>query len=44
MKGEEFGRFLFSTGVIGSDGLVKAENELNKELDPALSQMAEIHC
>ncbi len=33
MKGEELGRFLFSTGVIGSDRLVKTENELNKELD-----------
>lgn len=33
MKGEELGRFLFSTGVIGSDTLVKAENDLNKALD-----------
>lgn len=33
MKGEELSRFLFSTGVIGSDRLVKAENDLNKELD-----------
>ncbi|WP_071396041.1 AAA family ATPase [Bacillus tuaregi] len=33
MKGDELGRFLFSTGTIGSDVLLKAENELMKELD-----------
>nr|WP_295973465.1 AAA family ATPase [uncultured Bacillus sp.] len=33
MKGEDLGRFLFSTGAVGSDRLVKAENDLNKELD-----------
>ncbi|UTI44383.1 AAA family ATPase [Niallia sp. RD1] len=33
LKGEELGRFLFSTGAVGSDRLLKAENELQKELD-----------
>ncbi|KAB7664129.1 AAA family ATPase [Bacillus sp. B1-b2] len=33
MKGEELGRFLFSTGAVGSDVLLKVENELQKELD-----------
>ena len=33
MKSEELGRFLFSTGVVGSDVLLKVENELTKELD-----------
>jgi len=33
MKGEDLGRFLFSTGTIGTDRLLKAENELVKELD-----------
>ncbi|WP_338451325.1 AAA family ATPase [Niallia oryzisoli] len=33
MKGEDLGRFLFSTGTIGSDRLLKAENELMKELE-----------
>jgi uncharacterized protein YhaN len=33
LKGEDLGRFLFSTGTIGSDRVLKAENELLKELD-----------
>ncbi|SLK43471.1 Uncharacterized conserved protein [Mycobacteroides abscessus subsp. abscessus] len=33
LKGEELGRFLFSTGAVGSDRLLKVENELQKELD-----------
>lgn len=33
MKSEELGRFLFSTGVIGSDRLAHAEHELTKELE-----------
>ncbi|MFT8321800.1 MAG: AAA family ATPase [Bacillus sp. (in: firmicutes)] len=33
LRGEELGRFLFSTGAVGSDALLKAENELQKELD-----------
>ncbi|MCQ6273390.1 AAA family ATPase [Bacillus sp. V3B] len=33
MKGEDLGRFLFSTGTVGSDVLVRVENELSKELD-----------
>ncbi|WP_223881748.1 ATP-binding protein [Niallia endozanthoxylica] len=33
MKGEDLGRFLFSTGTIGTDRLLKAENELVKELE-----------
>jgi uncharacterized protein YhaN len=33
LKGEELGRFLFSTGTVGSDRLLKAENELAKELE-----------
>ncbi len=33
IKGEDIGRFLFSTGTIGSDRLLKAENELAKELE-----------
>jgi len=33
MKGEDLGRFLFSTGTIGTDRLLKAENELTKELE-----------
>ncbi|HVH95726.1 MAG TPA: AAA family ATPase, partial [Bacillus sp. (in: firmicutes)] len=31
IKGEDIGRFLFSTGTVGSDRLLKAENELAKE-------------
>jgi len=33
LRGEELGRFLFSTGAVGSDRLLKVENELQKELD-----------
>ncbi|WP_312096343.1 AAA family ATPase [Niallia sp.] len=33
LKGEDLGRFLFSTGAVGSDRLLKVENELQKELD-----------
>lgn len=33
IKGEDIGRFLFSTGTVGSDRLLKAENELAKELE-----------
>jgi uncharacterized protein YhaN len=33
IKGEDLGRFLFSTGTVGSDRLLKAENELAKELE-----------
>ncbi len=33
MKGEDLGRFLFSTGTLGTDRLMKVENELTKELD-----------
>lgn len=33
LKSEEIGRFLFSTGMIGSDSISKADNELQKELD-----------
>ncbi|WP_445506660.1 AAA family ATPase [Niallia sp. 03190] len=33
LKSEELGRFLFSTGIVGSDALLKAENDLQKELD-----------
>ncbi len=33
IKGEDLGRFLFSAGSIGSDRLLKAENELVKELE-----------
>ncbi|WP_400246338.1 AAA family ATPase [Niallia sp. JL1B1071] len=33
LKGEELGRFLFSTGAVGSDRLLKVENDLQKELD-----------
>ncbi|WP_445486569.1 AAA family ATPase [Niallia sp. 03133] len=33
LKSEDLGRFLFSTGAVGSDALLKAENELQKQLD-----------
>lgn len=33
MKGEELGKFLFSTGTIGTERLAKTENELRKELE-----------
>ena len=33
LKGEDLGRFLFSTGTVGSDRLLKAENELAKEIE-----------
>lgn len=33
LKSAELGRFLFSTGAVGSDRLLEAENELQKELD-----------
>ena len=33
LKGEELGRYLFSTGAVGSDVLLKVENDLQKELD-----------
>ena len=33
IKGEDLGRFLFSTGTVGTDRLLKAENELAKELE-----------
>lgn len=33
MKGDELGRFLFSTGTLGTERLAKAELELQKELE-----------
>ncbi|MFP7472687.1 AAA family ATPase [Niallia taxi] len=33
LKSEEIGRFLFSTGVIGSDLIARTDTELQKELD-----------
>lgn len=33
LKSEEIGRFMFSTGVIGSDLIARTDNELQKELD-----------
>lgn len=33
VKGEDLGKFLFSAGAVGTDKLVKVENELKKELD-----------
>lgn len=33
MKGEELGKFLFSTGTLGTERLAKTEAELQKELD-----------
>ncbi len=33
MKEQDLGRFLFSIGTVGTDQLLKAENELSKELD-----------
>ncbi|MEH7273728.1 AAA family ATPase, partial [Neobacillus vireti] len=33
MKGEELGRFLFSTGTLGTERLAKTEAELQKELE-----------
>lgn len=33
LKGAELGRFLFSTGAVGSDRLLQAEQELQKELE-----------
>jgi uncharacterized protein YhaN len=33
MKGEELGRFLFSTGTLGTERLAKTESELQKELE-----------
>lgn len=33
MKGEELGKFLFSTGTLGTERLVKTEAELQKELE-----------
>ena len=33
MKGEELGRFLFSTGTLGTETLAKTEVELQKELE-----------
>lgn len=33
LKDEDIGRFLFSTSTVGSDRLLKVENELAKELD-----------
>ncbi|WP_181444571.1 AAA family ATPase [Bacillus sp. 03113] len=33
LKGEDLGRYLFSTGTIGSDRLFKIENDIQKQLD-----------
>ncbi|WP_442599069.1 AAA family ATPase [Neobacillus sp. D3-1R] len=33
VKGEDLGKFLFSAGAVGTDKLVKVENELKKELE-----------
>lgn len=33
MKQEDIGRYLFSTGTVGSDRLLKVENEIEKELE-----------
>ncbi|HYK73892.1 MAG TPA: AAA family ATPase, partial [Pseudoneobacillus sp.] len=33
VKGEDIGKFLFSAGAVGTDKLVKVENELKKELE-----------
>ncbi|WP_428909393.1 AAA family ATPase [Niallia sp. Krafla_26] len=33
MKEQDLGKFLFSIGTVGTDQLVKAENQLTKELD-----------
>nr|WP_263328421.1 AAA family ATPase [Neobacillus sp. Marseille-Q6967] len=33
MKGEELGRFLFSTGTLGTERLAKTETELQRELE-----------
>jgi uncharacterized protein YhaN len=33
VKSEDIGKFLFSTGAVGTDKLLRVENELKKELD-----------
>ena len=39
IKNEDLNKFLFSTGAIGTDRLLKVENWLQKEMDLLLNPM-----